>query len=342
LRFGVLYDFRNPPGSGLSMPDLYAQVLDQIVALDEAGFDVAWFTEHHFVEDGYLPSWVPVAGAVLARTRRMRVATNIALLPFYHPLRLAEDLAVLDNLSGGRVEMGVGLGYAPHEFAGFGIPVSRRVSLSEEALDILRLAWSGEPFSYRGKRYQVDSVRVTPAPVQPGGPPLWMGAMTEAGAQRAARYGLHFLPQGRRQVLETWRQASRAGTVDVSEGSAVTPRVGERRVGIIRPWLVTDDKERDWPAIREAERYRMQVYARFFSEAGASFTIGSPDDIPQRWIIGDAAEVETQLGAFIEELGLTDVMTHGVPPGLRPERLTPSLERFAREVIPRLRARFDT
>ena len=104
---------------------------------------------------------------------------------------------------------------------------------------------------------------------------------------------------------------------------------------------MTDDRERDWPPIREAERYRMEVYARFFAEADASFTIGSRDDIPQRWIIGDAAEVEAQLGAFIEELGLTDVITHGVPPGLRPERLTPSLVRFAAEVMPALRARFD-
>ena len=159
--------------------------------------------------------------------------------------------------------------------------------------------------------------------------------MTDAGAERAARYGLHFLPQGRRQVLDTWRVASDAA------GNAGAAEVG-RRVGIIRPWLVTDDRERDWPPIRDAERYRMEVYARFFAEADASFTIGSRDDIPQRWIVGDAAEVEAQLGAFIEELGLTDVITHGVPPGLRPERLTPSLVRFAREVMPALRARFDT
>ena len=104
---------------------------------------------------------------------------------------------------------------------------------------------------------------------------------------------------------------------------------------------MTDDRERDWPPIRDAERYRMEVYARFFAEADASFTIGSRDDIPQRWIIGDAAEVEAQLGAFIEDLGLTDVITHGVPPGLHPERLTPSLVRFAEEVMPALRARFD-
>jgi alkanesulfonate monooxygenase SsuD/methylene tetrahydromethanopterin reductase-like flavin-dependent oxidoreductase (luciferase family) len=180
LRFGLAYDFRNPPGSALSTPALYAQALDQVVFAEQLGYDTIWFTEHHFVNDGYLPSWVPVAGAVLGRTTRIRVSTDIAILPFYNPLRLAEDVAVLDNLSGGRIELGVGIGYAPHEFAGFGIPVSRRVSLMEEGLDILKLAWAGERFSYHGKRYDFDDLIVSPRPVQDGGPPLWIAAMTDA------------------------------------------------------------------------------------------------------------------------------------------------------------------
>src|SRR6478735_2699172 len=211
LRFGVMYDFRNPPGSGLATHELYAQVLDQVGTLEQAGYDVVWFTEHHFVEDGYLPSWIPVAGAVLARTQRMRVATNIALLPFAHPLRLAEDLAVLDNLSGGRVEMGVGMGYAPHEFKGFGFPVSRRVSMTDEGLEILTRAFTGEKFSFHGKRYQFEDVKITPGYVQPGGPPLWTAAMAEPGAARAARFGTNLLPQGPRSTsLDAWRAALRA------------------------------------------------------------------------------------------------------------------------------------
>src|SRR5262245_11829289 len=132
LRVGVVYDFRNPPDSGIAMPRLYAEILEQVSWLDRLGLDLVWFTEHHFVEDGYLPSWTPVAGAMAARTSRVRFSSDICLLPFSHPVRLAEDPAVLDNLSGGRIELGVGMGYAPHEFRGFGIPVPRRVSLTEE------------------------------------------------------------------------------------------------------------------------------------------------------------------------------------------------------------------
>ena len=327
LRFGLAYDFRNPPDSPLATHELYADVLDQVVLAEGWGYDMVWFTEHHFVEDGYLPSWVPVAGAVLGRTSRMRVSTDIALLPFYNALRLAEDVAVLDNLSGGRVELGVGIGYAPHEFAGFGIPIPRRVSLTEEGIDVLRLAWSGERFSYHGKRYDVDDLLITPRPVQVGGPPLWMAAMTRRGAQRAARYGTNFLPQG-----------SSSDTLDVWRSECADAAI--RRVGLIRSWYVTDDRERDWPPLRDAERYRMQLYSRFFSEADASFGLGQSDGIPQTWIVGTATEVEAGLADAIERYGLTDLICWGAPPGIRPESMNAPLERFARDVMPALRARF--
>src|SRR5947199_104603 len=129
LRVGTVYDFRNTPQSGMDTPSLYAAIMDQVVMLDGLGLDLVWFTEHHFLDDGYLPSWVPMAGAFAARTKRVRLSSDVCLLPFNHPVRLAEDLAVLDNISNGRIEIGVGMGHAPHEFRGFGLPVLRPVSL---------------------------------------------------------------------------------------------------------------------------------------------------------------------------------------------------------------------
>ena len=107
LRVGVCYDFRNPPDSGVSDQTLYAEIMQQVQWLETVGCDLVWFTEHHFVDDGYLPSWIPVAGAMSAVTSHIRFGTDICLMPFNHPIRLAEDLAVLDNLSGGRVEVGL-------------------------------------------------------------------------------------------------------------------------------------------------------------------------------------------------------------------------------------------
>jgi len=334
LRFGVAHDFRCPPGSPYTLQDVYAQTLEQLALLDQLGLDLVWFSEHHFVEDGYLPSFAPVAGATAAVTKRMRISTNIALLPFSHPIRLAEDLAILDQISGGRMELGAGLGYAPHEFRAFGIPVSRRVSLTEECIDVLKLVWTGERFSYHGKRYQFDDVTVTPAPVQPGGPPLWIASTSELSAARAASYATNVLPQGPRGVaLDGWREQVRAAGRDPQD----------HRVGIIRSFLVTDDPERDWPPLRAAERYRMKVYGRFAEEAGkggkAAFL--EPDRIPQKVVVGDPQHCADELIAFIREFGLTDVVTWGSAPGLPPADLTPSMVRFTTEVLPIVRAELE-
>ncbi len=334
LRLGVAYDFRNPLGSGMSHRDLYAAIMDQVIWLDGLGLDLVWFTEHHFVEDGYLPSWIPVAAAMAARTRRVRFSCDVCLLPFNHPVRLAEDLAVLDNISGGRVEVGVGMGYAPHEFRSFGLPVTRRVSLTDEGLAVLRHAFTGEKFSFKGKRYDFQDVRITPGYVQPGGPPLWVAAMAEAGALRAARFGTNLLPQGvRARTLDVWSDKVRA---DGGDPAAF-------RVGIIRPCLVTNDRERDWALVREAERRRMEVYNRFREESGGHGGVAGitkEQSIPQTWVVGDVDHCVAELTAFIEEYGLTDIVSWAVPPGMRPDQMNSSLERYARDVAPRLRARF--
>ncbi len=331
LRFGVVHDLRSPPGSEVALPEMYAQALDQLEMADELGFELAWFTEHHFLDDGHLPNFVPVAGAVAARTSRIRISTDILLAPFVHPVRLAEDLAVLDNISGGRIELGIGMGYAAHEFRGFGIPQSRRVSLTEELVQILQLAWQGEPFSFEGKRWRFDDLLVTPAPVQPGGPPLWIAGMSRNAAVRAARFDTHLLPQGAPDiVLEPWRDELRSTGRDPDD----------YRVGIIRSVFVTDDREGAWQQIRAAERYRAGVYARLFDETPDEFTAFDPSKgaIPQGWIVGDEDECTAELAAFIQEYGITDLCTWGGPPGLPPSIMNDSLERLARSVIPRVRA----
>jgi len=328
LRFGVMYDCRMHPEGTSSMTDVYQQTIEQSVLADELGFDQVWFTEHHFCEDGYLPAFQPLAGAIAARTQQIRISTDIALLPLYHPIRLAEEMAVLDHLSNGRMELGIGMGYVPSEFAAFGVPLKNRVSMTEEGIEILRLAWGDGPFSYSGKRYQLDDVDVYPKPVQPGGPPLWIAAMSEAGARRAARFGTHLLPQGKRdEVLDPWR---RLVTEDGRDPAA-------HRVGIIRSVYVTDDKERDWPILRTAERYRMSIYNRFMAETPDSYAWGDANSIPQSVIIGTAGECIAELTSFIKTFGVTDIVSSGLPPGVDPEFMNRNLERLAAEVLPVLR-----
>lgn len=331
LRVGTVYDFRNTPESGMDMPSLYAAIMDQVVMLDGLGLDLVWFTEHHFLDDGYLPSWVPMAGAIAARTKNVRLSSDVCLLPFNHPVRLAKDLAVLDNISNGRVEVGVGMGYAPHEFRGFGLAVSRRVSLTDEGIEVLRHCFTGEKFSFHGKRYDFDDVVIRPRYVQPGGPPLWVAAMSEPGAQRAARNDSNFLPQGARStVLDPWRATLKA--------SGRNPDL--YRVGIIRSCLVTDDAERDWPAVRrralsrpslsQLQQGRERRRGRFGQHAGNQH----PADMGgrQRRALCEGADI---LRARIRHHRPCHL---GGAAGMRPEQMNGSLERFVRDVAPRVKA----
>lgn len=330
LRIGLAYDFRTRPGSGVSVTDSYAAGLEQIRLADQLGFDHVWFSEHRFLKDGHLPGFVPAAGVVAGATKNIRIGTDIALLPFYDPLRLAEDVAVLDQFSGGRIELGIGMGYAPHEFKAIGMPVKNRVSHTEEGIEILRQAWSDAPINFKGKRYSYTDVDVHPKPIQPGGPPLWIAAMSHAGAMRAARFDTHILPQGnRRDVLDPWKSELLASGRD--------PNM--YRVGILKSFLVTHDKERDWAIVKEAERYRMSVYAKFFAATEDSYTALNKDSdpIPQNWVVGDPEEVTIALQQFITEHSITDLTGWGLPPGVPPELAASSIELFASRVAPRLR-----
>ncbi|MEM7095341.1 MAG: LLM class flavin-dependent oxidoreductase [Actinomycetota bacterium] len=326
FRFGLMYDCRRTPDGALTMTEVYDATIAQSELADQLGFDHVWFTEHHFLEDGYLPAFQPLAGAIAARTERIRISTDIALLPLYHPIRLAEELAILDHISHGRIDLGIGMGYVPKEFEAFGVPLKNRVSMTEEGIQILRLAWGDGPFSFHGKRYRLDDIDVHPKPVQPGGPPLWIAAMSTPGAMRASRFGTNLLPQGKRaDVLDPWREA--------------TPDHASKRVGIIRSFYVSDDRERDWPIIKTAERFRMGIYDHFMDATPDDYGWREPGGIPQAAFMGTADECVEEIVSFVQAFGITDIASSGLPPGVAPEFMEANLDRLANDVLPRVRAR---
>ncbi|MBW2726453.1 MAG: LLM class flavin-dependent oxidoreductase, partial [Deltaproteobacteria bacterium] len=158
MEFVISYDMR-APSFGAPAKELYAAALDQCAWADDLGFDVVGLGEHHGSDDGYLPSPIPMAGAIAGRTRRITIRPNVLLAPLYEPLKLAEDLAVLQYLSQGRLEVVIGAGYRPSEFQMFGKRREDRKELYMRAFEVLRKAWSGETFEYEGRK-----VNVTPVP----------------------------------------------------------------------------------------------------------------------------------------------------------------------------------
>ena len=194
LNFGLWYDFRNPPPSTTSFETLYRGSLDQMVWAEELGFNSVWLTEHHFCADGYAPSPLVIAAAIGERTKKMRIGTNLMLLPLADPLRLAEDAVTLSILTEGRFDLGVGLGYRELEFNYFGRSLKNRPSLMEEGVALMRAAWTGEPIHFSGKRYNVDGLQVTPTAQTT--PNIYMGGMADPAIERAARLGDGFLSTG--------------------------------------------------------------------------------------------------------------------------------------------------
>jgi alkanesulfonate monooxygenase SsuD/methylene tetrahydromethanopterin reductase-like flavin-dependent oxidoreductase (luciferase family) len=187
--FGLRFDFRNPTFAGVTMAERYAAALDMCEWADRKGAVFVGLSEHHGSSDGYLPSPIVLAAAVAARTSNVRIGIAAVIAPLHDPLRLAEDLAVVDQLSGGRLDPILAAGYVADEFAMFGVPMDERRSRMEEAVATLRAAWTGEPFEHRGR-----TARVTPRPAQPGGPKLVLGGTSESAARRAARIGDGFVP----------------------------------------------------------------------------------------------------------------------------------------------------
>ena len=329
VRFGLAYDFRNPVQWRRPWAEVYRGIMEQIVEAESMGFESIWLTEHHFVQDGYTPAPVPLMAAIAMATRKVRIGTDILLLPFYNAVRLAEELATVDILSAGRAMLGIGMGYRDEEYAAFGQTRSERLRRTTEGITVLRGAWGEGPFTFNGRHYQLDSVDVTPKPVQPGGLPLWLAAASEPAARRAARLGMHLLPQGDRGAAYfPW----------VDELQKLGRRPEDFMIGMIKPCFVADSHSDPlWNEVSERERYRWSTYRPWIAKANfAAPAAGQQQPIDQSWFVGSPAELVEKIGRFREYIPVTDFISWGCPPGMDPKAMLPRLERFARDVMPQL------
>jgi probable F420-dependent oxidoreductase len=188
VRVGVgLFTVQIPVGSGRTFAREYRETLDLVRLAESMGFDSAWVSEHHGASDGYLPSLLPMLAAFAASTERLQLGTGVVLAPFHDPLRLAEDAAVVDQLSEGRLILGLGIGWRSEEFRMFGVPSSERAIRTAETIDVLRRAWTGRRFSFEGHTFSYDRVKVTPPPAREGGIPIYLGGYADAAVRRAGR-----------------------------------------------------------------------------------------------------------------------------------------------------------
>ena len=183
------------PGDRRTESERYREVIEQAVEAERLGFDSVWVSEHHFVDDGYLPSVLPMCAAIAARTSRIEIGTAVVLVPFYEPLRLAEDAATVDLLSGGCFILGLGQGWRPEEFEAFNVSPQNRARLLQDTVITLRQAWS-EGTVTGAELLRYPDVAVRPKPVAAGGIPVWIGATVERSIRRTGRIADGFIAGG--------------------------------------------------------------------------------------------------------------------------------------------------
>ncbi len=238
-----------------SMPALYRRFVCDARRVEELGFHSMWMAEHRFWYDGWCPAPFTAVAAAAAVTERLRFGTSMVLLPQQDPLRLAETVATVDRLSGGRLDVGVGLGHRDAEFDGLGIRRDSRGARMNEALDVLQAAWSGKPWSYQGSHFDFIHQPPLPAPAQQPGPPLWIGGMAEAALERGIERGLSFLLP---QTLYPHEVAALAERIRAGwRGVGVAPG----RIGLLKDaWIEEDgDEARKWFLPRMAAHYREEA-----------------------------------------------------------------------------------
>ncbi|MGW3171610.1 LLM class flavin-dependent oxidoreductase [Streptomyces sp. NPDC001153] len=241
------------PGAGpAALSARYRAALEMAAYADEHGISTVQTEEHHGAENNWLPSPFTFAGAVFGATRRIAVTVSAVIGPLHDPLRLAEDIAVLDLLSGGRLVTVAGIGYRPEEYTLFDVDFGRRGRLQDELLQTLLRAWSGEEFTYRGR-----TVRLTPRPYTDPHPLLLVGGSSKAAARRAARLGLPFFPSAHLPELESYYKEKLAeyGT----EGWVMMPAAET-------PLLhIAEDPDRAWAEYGEHFLHEARTYASWQS-----------------------------------------------------------------------------
>jgi alkanesulfonate monooxygenase SsuD/methylene tetrahydromethanopterin reductase-like flavin-dependent oxidoreductase (luciferase family) len=318
---GIRYDLRVPPFAKTNHAEQYAACLEQCAWADQAGLDIAVLSEHHGVEDGFMPSPVTLAAAITGRTKRIPINIAAVLAPLHDPIRLAEQLATVSLVSGGRISLVAGLGYRAEEFEMAGVDRKKRGTLLEESVRAMRQAWTGEPFEYRGR-----TVRVTPKPAI--APVVMIGGSTEKAARRAARLHCGFFPSiGDVKLKEIYEQECAAigfkgGFVSLPGGP-----------GFVH---VSNDPERDWARIGEHALYDAQTYAAW----------QTPDQRSQVHVHGQTVADVRKSGVYQivtpdECIALAEregrIILHPLMGGIPAALGWESIELFKDEVLPRLR-----
>ena len=312
----------------------YREALEEVTRAEELGFDSVWMEEHHSVTNHYWPSPIPVLAGFATRTSRLVLGTDIIVAAFHNPVRLAEDVAMLDVISNGRFVLGIAIGYKPDEFALYGVELEKRGARFEEQLAIMKGLWTKDRVEFRGAYYSMEG-RLEPRPVQKPHPPVWIGGWGDITLRRAATLADNWIP---------------GPTADLKRLLAGKQQFLERRraAGLAAPteWPLTRDviiADTDAEARALAEEHIMVAYRREYAGGwrhpfiDASIATDLDKLMEDRFIIGGPEQCLARIRRFIEQYGMTHLICRMFFPGIPHARIMRGLELISREMMPALR-----
>lgn len=318
----------------------YQEFLEEVLLGEELGFDSVWLEEHHGVKNHYWPSPLIGLAGVATRTERLVFGTDIIVMPFYHPVRVAEDAAMLDIMSQGRFVLGAAIGYKPDEFALYQVPLEKRGARFEEAIQLIKLLWTQEQVDFEGAYYQVKGLRIEPRPVSQPHPPLWLGGWGKLSLQRAATLGDAWIPgptANLAKLLDAQReyyQNLQAAGLDPT----LKPTPLTREVVIAE----TDEQARE-----VAEKHLLINYRDEYG--GGTWKhplIGNEDSAPvdqfdaisrERFLVGSPDTVIQGLQVFAHAFGVDHLICRLYFPGISHAFIMNELRLLAKEVVPAFR-----
>ena len=338
LKIGVgLFTGQIPPGSSRTFHEEYRETIELVQLVEEVGLDSAWVSEHHFSADGYLPSLSVMLAAFAAVTERIELGTGVILAPFHDPIRMAEDLAVVDQISNGRVLAGFGIAWREEEFREFDIPVKERVGRTKELIEVLRLAWNEDRFDYHGKYFDFDGVAVTPKPARV--PPIFVGGFVDDAIKRAGRIGDGYISS--RAEPSRVKQAFAMAT----EERAKAGHEGPPLVGLLQNAFVTNDPEGAWPMVRDGIGHQLGTYSGWRAGTdvpGKPLEVMPPgeDDIRRTTAFGTPDEIVEFLKPVCDAFkGYPEghLVLRLYYPGMTKEPAAEAIRMLASDVAPRLK-----
>jgi luciferase family oxidoreductase group 1 len=338
IQFGTFLLMQSP--SARDSREIYARGIEQAQAAEALGFRNVWIAEHHFSTYGYVGRPVQLATYIAAKTTRLRVGTAVIVVPLHHPLVVAEEIATLDLLADGRVDIGLGRGYQYYEFERLGLELDAARRRWNESVDIIVKALEGEPFSYAGRYFTIPETTVFPRPAQRPHPPIWVTAQSPQSVEATVRRGFNLLTGGFGVPVE--RMAEFRSQFDRLVAEVRPPCLPA--VGVQRAVYVTDDAA-DARAAAEQARWNMRVtlslrnhYERV--ENGRAIPVPAPnepatEDLLDRFlVIGTPETVVRQIRRLREQVGITHFNCSFWFGDLDQGRVLRSMDLFAREVMP--------